>query len=90
MKRKRRTDSFFGMHFDFHAKCDQENIGSTADPEQINRLLKRVKPDFIQCDTKGHFGYSSYPTKVGLSSPNQAADILRMWRDVTEKNNVAL
>ena len=88
--KKKRKDCFFGIHFDFHARNTQTNIGATADPALIERMISTVKPDFIQCDTKGHFGISSYPTKVGHPAPDFHSDILKMWREITEKFNVAL
>lgn len=90
MAKRKREDSFFGLHFDFHAQPDQKNIGENSDPALIETLITQVKPDYIQCDTKGHPGISSYPTKAGNPAPEIKADILRMWRDCTEKYGVAL
>ena len=87
---KRRQDSFFGMHFDFHAGRDQTGIGANCDPELIGRMLEAVQPDYVQCDTKGHAGASSYPTRVGNQAKGIDADILRMWREETEKRRIAL
>lgn len=78
------------MHFDFHAGQNQENIGENCDPAAIDHMLEQVKPDYVQCDTKGHAGASSYPTKVGNPAPNMKGDILRMWREVTDRHDVAL
>lgn len=88
--KKRREDSFFGLHFDFHAGIGQKNIGENCEPDTIEKLINEVKPDYIQCDTKGHRGSTSYPTKVGYAAPDMKGDILRMWRDVTAKHDVAL
>ncbi|MCR5457990.1 MAG: alpha-L-fucosidase [Clostridiales bacterium] len=87
---KRRAESFFGMHFDFHANKDQVNIGSFCDYETIDKLLEEVKPDYVQCDTKGHEGISSYPTKIGTQADEMKGDVLRMWREETKKHDVAL
>ena len=87
---KRREESFFGMHFDFHAGRDQTGIGSNCDPALIGRMLEAVQPDYVQCDTKGHAGASSYPTKVGNPAKGIEADILRMWREETSKRRIAL
>ena len=87
---KKRRDCFFGLHFDFHANEHTEGIGSEFDGSVLERILREVKPDFVQCDTKGHPGYSSYPTKVGVPAPNIAKDTLRAWRNITEKYQVAL
>lgn len=90
MAKKRRENSFFGLHFDFHAQPGQKYIGENCDPELIEKLITEVKPDYIQCDTKGHPGISSYPTKAGNPAPEIKADILKMWRECTEKQDVAL
>ena len=90
MAKRKREDSFFGLHFDFHAQPEQKNIGENSDPGLIEQLITEVKPDYIQCDTKGHPGISSYPTKAGNPAPDIKADILKMWRGCTEKYDVAL
>lgn len=87
MKRK---DSYFGLHFDFHANEETRDIGAEFDGAVLERILREVKPDFIQCDTKGHPGYSSYPTKVGTPAPGLRRDILRKWREITGKHGVLL
>ena len=33
--KKRREDSFLGMHFDFHAGKNQETIGENCAPEDV-------------------------------------------------------
>ncbi len=89
-RRLKRKDSFLGVHFDFHAdeKCNQ--IGKNVTPAMVEEIIKQVRPDYIQCDSKGHPGFSSYPTKVGYRAPGFVKDPLRIWRDVTAKHGVAL
>lgn len=86
----RRADSFFGLHFDFHATRSDLAIGQTLTEGMIDTLLNRVKPDFIQVDTKGHVGVTSYPTKVGYAFSNFTFDPLKRFRDVTSRHGVAL
>ena len=86
----RRKDSFFGLHFDYHANKDTKDAGKYLDEKVIERIVTEVKPDFIQCDTKGHPGYSSYRTEVGTPAPHLVNDILAGWRKVTAKYGVAL
>ncbi|MBN1290218.1 MAG: hypothetical protein JXB48_00130 [Candidatus Latescibacteria bacterium] len=88
--RLKREDSFLGIHFDFHAGYDCNEIGKTVTPEMIERVIDQVHPDYIQCDCKGHAGISSYPTKVGHPAPGFVRDQLRIWRDVTARRGVAL
>lgn len=86
---KRRKDSYFGLHFDFHAGSAMKNVGATLDEEALGRLLDEVKPDYVQCDTKGHPGLTSYRTKYGTSC-DLAVDVLRTWRKVTKARGIPL
>lgn len=86
----RRADSFFGLHFDFHAGITDTLIGRTLTEGMIDSLLTLVRPDFIQIDSKGHPGVSSYPTKVGNKPKTFVKDPLRLFRDVTRRHGVAL
>ncbi len=86
----RRADCFFGVHFDLHASEDITDAGRTLTAEMVDTFLTKVRPDFIQIDCKGHPGITSYPTKVGYHVKGFQKDPLRLWRDVTEKNKVAL
>lgn len=88
--RKTRAESFFGIHFDFHAGDDNFEIGKYTTPEMIESILTRVQPDFVQSDCKGHAGFSSYPTRVGNPAPGIVADSLKVWREVTARYGVAL
>ena len=86
---RKRKDSFFGLHFDFHAGRGSRGLGF-CNVDVIDRMLSEVKPDFVQCDTKGHAGISSYPTKVGNPAPEMKGDLLKTWRELTKKHDVAL
>ena len=86
---RKRKDSFFGLHFDFHATRNSVGLGD-CDVELIDKMLSEVKPDFVQCDTKGHPGISSYPTKVGNPAPEMKGDLLRTWRELTKKHDVEI
>jgi hypothetical protein len=88
--RKRRSESFLGVHFDFHAGDDNHEIGKYTTPQMIETILQKVQPDYVQCDCKGHAGFSSYPTKVGYPAPGIVADALRTWRQVTAEHGVGL
>lgn len=86
----KRSDCYFGVHFDLHASENITDAGKTLTYEMIDTFLTRVRPDFIQIDCKGHPGISSYPTKVGFHVKGFEKDPLKIWREVTEKNNVGL
>jgi hypothetical protein len=89
-KRLKRADSFFGIHFDFHAGPDCNEIGKNTTPEMVEKIIAAAHPDYIQIDCKGHPGLSSYPTKVGNPAPGFIGDPLRVWREVTAREGVAL
>jgi hypothetical protein len=86
----KRADSFFGVHFDLHAGEDITDAGKTLTAAMIDTFLLKVRPDFIQIDCKGHPGISSYPTKVGFHVKGFDKDPLRLFREATEKEKVAL
>ncbi|MDR2233432.1 MAG: hypothetical protein LBE56_09955, partial [Tannerella sp.] len=88
--RLRRDQSFLGIHFDFHAGPNDNEIGKNTTPEMIHAIIDMVQPDYIQTDCKGHAGYSSYPTTVGNQAPGFVGDPLRIWREVTAERGVAL
>lgn len=86
----KRSSAFLGIHFDFHATEQDKAIGLTVTREMIKEIIELVRPDYIQCDCKGHPGFSSYPTEIGHAAPGIEADMLRVWRDVTQEYGVAL
>ncbi|MBE6930469.1 MAG: hypothetical protein E7463_09325 [Ruminococcaceae bacterium] len=88
---KKRKDSFFGLHFDFHATpADGTVIGATLKESEIREICTELCPDFIQIDCKGHPGWASYPTELGNAMPDFAGDPLEVWRRVTREEGVAL
>ncbi len=89
-KRLKRADSYFGIHFDFHAGSDCNEIGKNTTPEMIEKIIDAAHPDYLQIDCKGHPGLSSYPTKAGNQAPGFVGDPLRVWREVTARRGVAL
>ncbi|MBI3853940.1 MAG: hypothetical protein HY298_27250 [Verrucomicrobia bacterium] len=89
-RRLKRSESFLGIHFDFHAGPDCTEVGKNTTPEMVAAILDKVKPDYLQIDCKGHPGFSSYPTKVGNPAPGFVGDPLRVWRKVTAERGVAL
>ena len=89
--RRRRSDCFFGMHSDFHAKPEDDLvIGATLREEDIREICETLKPDFLQIDCKGHPGYTSYPSDMGNAMPSFACDPLAIWRRVTKEYGIPL
>jgi len=88
--RTRRADSFLGIHFDFHARPADTNIGANTTAEMVNKIIDIVHPDYLQIDCKGHPGFCSYPTKVGNPVPGIIGDPLKVWRQATAERGVSL
>lgn len=88
----RRAESFFGLHFDFHASVNDTMIGQYLTEQFVDSLLTAVQPDFIQVDAKGHPGVNSYPSKVEGATTVKSfyTDPLALFRKVTKKHGVAL
>ena len=84
------TDAFFGIHYDLHANANDTELGRELTPEHLKDRLQKIKPDWIHCDCKGHAGYTSWPTRVGSTSPGVVKDGLKIHRDVTRELGISL
>lgn len=89
-RKLRRSESYWGLHFDHHSELNESHLGKTLTEGMIDSVLKIARPDYIQVDCKGHPGVSSYPTLVGQQAASYDKDPLMLFRKVTEKDNVAL
>ena len=47
---KKRFESFFGLHFDYHAQPKYGLQGENLREEEIREICRVLKPDFIQID----------------------------------------
>ena len=61
----KRSNAYFGLHFDFHAVAETKGIGTKTVAENVGKYLDAVKPDYVQVDTKGHPGYTSFFSEYG-------------------------
>jgi len=82
--------AYFGLHYDLHAGVKDSELGAALTHEHLRTELEKVRPDWIQCDCKGHPGYTSWPTTVGTASPGIVNDALRIHRDVTRELGIPL
>jgi hypothetical protein len=89
VKPLKRSEGYIGLHLDFHA-FPKDTIGSNFTESLIDSMLSITRPDYIQVDCKGHPGISSYPTQVGNRAAYYKKDILKIWRDVTNKYKIPL
>lgn len=83
-------EAFFGLHTDLHAGENDTVLGRDLTVEHLVEELGKIKPDFVQCDCKGHPGYTSYPTEVGQASPGIVKDSLRIWREASKQLGIPL
>lgn len=83
-------DCNFGMHFDIHAKAWDTVLGAELTHENLKSALEKVDPDWIQCDCKGHPGYTSWPTEVGSPSPGIVKDALKIHSEVCKELGIKL
>ena len=90
MKKTWHDDAFFGLHFDIHPVMEDTNLGENLTVEHLVEQFKKIKPDFVQCDCKGHPGVVAYPTKVGVASPGMKQDALKIWREATKQMGLPL
>jgi hypothetical protein len=90
MERRRRAESFWGLHFDLHPSERDTDLGRDLTEEMVATLLARTRPDYVQYDCKGHAGWTGYPTRVGWASPGIVKDSLAIWRKVTRESGVGL
>lgn len=88
--RRRRSDSFWGLHFDLHAQASMDRGGASLRDSLLDALLQRTQPDYIQVDVKGHPGISSYPTQIGYPMAGFVRDPLYAYRAATARQGVAL
>ncbi len=91
-----REDAFFGLHIDLHAHAKDTELGRRVDEAMVRRLIRAVRPQYIQYDCKGHNGCLAYPhSKVsesagGPRSKGIRRDSLAIYRKVTREEGVAL
>lgn len=83
-------DVYFGLHYDLHAGAHDTELGAALTHEHLRTELEKVQPDWVQCDCKGHAGWTSWPTEVGSTSPGVVKDALRIHRDVTREMGLPL
>ncbi|NOY82484.1 MAG: hypothetical protein GXP31_15910 [Kiritimatiellaeota bacterium] len=83
-------DVFFGIHYDLHANAKDTELGREVTPGLLRERWELTRPDWVQCDCKGHPGYTSWPTEVGSTSPGVVEDALRIHRDVTRELGIRL
>ncbi len=83
-------NAFFGLHFDIHPRLSDRELGRDASVEQLLEQFDKIRPDFVQCDCKGHPGITAWPTEVGQAAPGIVRDALAIWREATRARGIPL
>jgi hypothetical protein len=81
---------FFGLHYDLHVNAEDTELGREVTPAMLREAWQAIGPDWVQCDCKGHPGYTSWPTKTGYPSPGIVRDALQIHREVTRELGIPL
>jgi hypothetical protein len=81
---------YFGLHFDLHAQKNDPELYRQLTVDEVESWLKNVRPDWLQCDCKGHPGYCSWPTRLGSSSDGLVTDGLAVHREATRRVGIPL
>lgn len=89
-ERSWRRNLAFGIHYDFHAEPTDGDIGRGLASDDLVEMWREVGPDWVQCDTKGHVGYASYPSRIGPRPEVLPGDPLRLYRDATNRLGLPL
>ncbi|MBQ7256723.1 MAG: alpha-L-fucosidase [Abditibacteriota bacterium] len=80
----------FGIHFDLHASEKDTELGAKITHENLKETLTLINPDWIQCDCKGHAGYTAWPTKYGYMAPGVIRNAMRVHADVCKELGIKL
>ncbi len=83
---------YFGLHYDLHANKGDAELGTRCGEKELVPMLRRMAPDWVQTDCKGHAGYLSWFAKTPGSAipPKLKKDALQQWRDATRKLGLPL
>jgi hypothetical protein len=83
---------YFGLHYDLHAQKTDTVLGTRCSRGELVPMLKKMRPDFVQTDCKGHAGYTSWFSKTKDASvpPKMKKDALKQWRAATKELGMPL
>jgi len=83
---------YFGFHHDLHVIKSDRHIGAECDPKQLAQMLKLTGADFVQTDSKGHPGLTSWFSKTPGASvgPGVVKDWVLAWREATKELGLPL
>jgi len=62
-------------HFDMHTPAQVENVGRDFDPQTFAQALKETGAEAVSYFSRRTYGWSYYPTRVGLPHPHLQRDV---------------
>ncbi len=80
----------FGVHIDAHALQADTDLGRDVTYENLYASLSTINPDWVEVDSKGHPGFTTYYTKVGTQAPILHKDCLEIYSKVCKDLNIPL
>ncbi len=63
------------IHFDMHTPESVENVGKDFDPQAFAKAIKEAGSEAVCFFARCAYGWSYYPTKVGLPHPHLSRDV---------------
>jgi hypothetical protein len=83
---------YFGLHYDLHANASDTVLGKRCGLRELAPMLRRMAPDFVQTDCKGHPGMTSWFSRVpnATVSPGVVKDAMAQWRAATRRLGLPL
>jgi hypothetical protein len=63
------------IHFDMHTPGDVENVGRDFDPQAFAQAVKETGAEAVSYFSCCTYGWSYYPTRVGLAHPHLKRDV---------------
>lgn len=81
----------FGYHADLHLTELDVDAGEHALADELEESLRIVKPDWVQVDSKGHAGVTSFFSKVPEATvASLHHDAVAAWREATMRLGLPL
>ena len=82
----------FGYHTDLHLWMGDRGAGDHALPDELEKSLRIVNPDWVQVDSKGHPGVASFFSKVPDATvcDTLSHDAVAAWREAADRLNLPL
>jgi len=75
--------------WDHHPHGEDQNYGAGTSADEIRAYVRAVRPDFMQIQALGCFGYTSFPSRIGVPVQGLVGDPLAVWSKVCAEEGIA-